>query len=134
MNECHVALLYFASGRAGGPPVVIFVVEDDRPINLMASNALSRAGYEAISAHSADEAIEILRARKDIRLLFTDIDMPGSMDGLKFAASVRDKWPPIHVIITSGMKTPAALPERRVFVRKPHRTSHLLQTIADLAA
>ncbi|MGC1346111.1 MAG: response regulator, partial [Methyloceanibacter sp.] len=54
------------------------------------------AGYRAIEASNADEAIAILESRKDIRIVFTDIDMPGSMDGLKLARAIRDRWPPIE--------------------------------------
>lgn len=113
--------------------MVILVVEDDPLINLTACNELQDAGYEAIPAFNADEAIEILKARNDIRLLFTDIEMEGSIDGLKLAAFVRDRWPPVHIIVTSGRKTPddAALPERAVFVPKPYRMEHILETIDD---
>ena len=60
------------------------------------------AGYRVIEASTADEAITILGARKDIRVVFTDINMPGSMDGLKLARAIRDRWPPIELILTSG--------------------------------
>ena len=55
-----------------------------------------------MEASDADEAITILEARKDIRIVFTDIDMPGSMDGLKLAHTIRERWPPIELILTSG--------------------------------
>jgi CheY-like chemotaxis protein len=60
------------------------------------------AGYRAVEASNADEAIAVLQARKDIRIVFTDINMPGSMDGLKLARAIRDRWPPIELILTSG--------------------------------
>ena len=111
---------------------MILVVEDDRLINLMASDDLEKAGYEVISAFNADQAIDILENRDDIRLLFTDIDMPGSMDGLKLMAAVRDRWPPIPIIVTSGKHAPCELPERASFVSKPYRADYVLQTIAAL--
>jgi CheY-like chemotaxis protein len=58
--------------------------------------------HQVISVYDADQAILILESRADIGLLFTDIDMPGSMDGLKLMATVRNRWPPIPIIVTSG--------------------------------
>src|ERR1700722_13195718 len=95
----------------------------------MASDELQRAGFNVISAYSADGAIEILECRNDIRFLFTDIDMPGSLNGLRLAALVKAKWPPIRIIITSGMTTPDALPEQAVF-KKPYRTAQVLEAIS----
>ena len=61
----------------------------------------------AIEAGDADEAVALLQSRPDISLLFTDIDMPGSMDGLKLAHAVRDRWPPIKILIVSGTVRPS---------------------------
>ena len=80
----------------------VLVVEDEFFNRLHAVNLVEAAGYKAIEASNADEAIAILELRKDIRIVFTDIDMPGSMDGLKLARAVRDRWPPIELILTSG--------------------------------
>ncbi len=79
------------------------------------------AGYEAVEAWDADHAIAILEARTDIRVVFTDLDMPGSMDGLKLAAAVRRRWPPIEIIVTTAGVRPKAeaLPERAIFIPKP---------------
>ena len=65
------------------------------------------AGFEVIEAASADEAMRIFERRSDIRVVFTDIQMPGSMDGLKLAHAVRDRWPPIKIIVTSGREPTA---------------------------
>jgi CheY-like chemotaxis protein len=81
---------------------------------------LEDAGYGVILADSADAAIAILEARSDIHLVFTDIDMPGSMDGLKLAACVRDRWPPIHIIITTGKARPREIPANALFIPKPY--------------
>ena len=86
--------------------VTVLVVEDEFLIRQVLQIELEDAGYEVILADSADAAIAILEARSDIHLVFTDIDMPGSMDGLKLAACVRDRWPPIHIIITTGKARP----------------------------
>jgi YesN/AraC family two-component response regulator len=77
---------------------------------------------EAIEAADADEAIRLLESRPDIRIVFTDIDMPGSMNGIRLAAAVRDRWPPIDIIVTSGYAkfTKADLPDGAVFFPKPY--------------
>jgi two-component system, response regulator PdtaR len=82
--------------------MTILVVEDDGLISMMASDELERAGYEVLSASNADEEIAILERRSDIHLIFTDVEMPGSINGLRLAAAARDRWPPIHIVITSG--------------------------------
>jgi CheY-like chemotaxis protein len=83
--------------------MVILVIEDEPLIRMVVSEYIADAGFEALEAANADIAIEILERRGDIRAIFTDINMPGSMDGLKLARAVRDRWPPIHIIITSGI-------------------------------
>jgi DNA-binding NtrC family response regulator len=89
------------------------------------------AGFEAIEANSADEAIDILNARSDIRVVFTDIEMPGSMDGLKLARVVREKWPPVELIVTSGKRNLANtdLPARGRFVGKPYDARQVTDAI-----
>jgi hypothetical protein len=69
------------------------VVEDELLLRLMAVDIVETAGFEALSAGTADEALAILEARADVRLVFTDVQMPGSMDGLRLAHAVRDRWP-----------------------------------------
>ncbi|WP_426527924.1 response regulator [Bradyrhizobium sp. McL0615] len=80
----------------------VLVVEDETLIRELVAEELEEAGYTVVIANDADQAIAILEARQDIRLVFTDINMPGSMNGLKLAAAVRDRWSPVHIIITSG--------------------------------
>lgn len=81
---------------------------------------LKGAGFDVVPAENADHAIAILEARQDIHLLFTDVDMPGSMDGLRLAAAVRDRWPPVHIIITSGKVRPPEIPANALFIAKPY--------------
>jgi DNA-binding NtrC family response regulator len=109
--------------------MMILIVEDESLINLMVSEDLRRAGHMVISAHSADQAIAILESRNDIRLVFTDVEMPGSMDGLRLAAAVRDRWPPVQIVITSGKHPEAALPGSMPFLPKPYRIDELLRTL-----
>ena len=109
----------------------ILVVEDDILLSLDTSEALEDAGYDVIAAANADEAIKVLETRNDIRTIFTDINMPGSMDGLKLAAAVRDRWPPVNIIITTGMKAPTSdkLPANSIFIAKPYRNDKVLEAV-----
>src|ERR1700721_4006147 len=102
---------------------VILIVEDETLTRWGAVKMTEDAGFEVLEAANADEAIEILESRDDIRVVFTDIHMPGSMDGLKLAHAVRDRWPPIEIIVTSGLSlvdVPQVLPERGIFFPKPY--------------
>ena len=82
---------------------VILIVEDEFLLRMDSAEVIENAGFEVIQAANADEAIAILTARPDIHVVFTDIQMPGSMDGLKLARFVRNRWPPIKIVATSGL-------------------------------
>jgi CheY-like chemotaxis protein len=116
--------------------LLVLVVEDEPLMRLHAVWLVESAGYDAIEASNADEAIALLEARKDIRIVFTDIDMPGSMDGLKLAACVRKRWPPIELIVTSGHfdLDDADLPARGRFFPKPYSDEEIVDTLHALAA
>jgi CheY-like chemotaxis protein len=115
---------------------VVLIVEDEVLIRMGALAMVHNAGFEALQAANADDAIKILEARDDIRVVFTDINMPGSMDGLKLAAAVRDRWPPIEFIVTSGHRAPATddLPERARFIDKPYSDSQVIRALTELTA
>ena len=81
---------------------VVLIVEDEFLLRMDAVDMIAGAGFEVVEAANADQAIEILEARRDITVVFTDIQMPGSMDGLKLARAVRGRWPPIKIVATSG--------------------------------
>ncbi|HKO73096.1 MAG TPA: response regulator [Bradyrhizobium sp.] len=81
---------------------VILIVEDEFLIRMATADAIRDAGFEVVEAASAEIAIGILESRSDIRVVFTDIHMPGSMDGAKLAHAIKDRWPPVHLIATSG--------------------------------
>src|ERR1700734_1423173 len=100
---------------------VILTVEDETLLSAYLGQVLKDAGYQVIAAANADEAIEILEARDDIRIVITDVNMPGSMDGLRLAAAVKDRWPPIKIIVVTGHKPPELdeLPSDSLFVAKP---------------
>lgn len=115
---------------------VILVVEDEPLLRILAVDFMEEAGFEVIDVGSADEAVLILEARSDIRIVFTDIDMPGSMDGMKLAAAVRDRWPPVEIVVVSGHKrhSEIVLPERAVFFPKPYNIEAVTTTLNRMAA
>jgi two-component system, response regulator PdtaR len=98
----------------------VLIVEDEAIVRDLVAEELEDAGFTVVIAVNADHAISILENRLDIHLVFTDIDMPGSMDGLKLAAAVRDRWPPIHIIITTGKARPLEIPANALFIPKPY--------------
>lgn len=83
-------------------PAVVLVVEDEMLLRMRTVDMVEDAGFTSLEAVDADEAVAILESRSDIALLFTDIQMPGSMDGLKLAHAVHERWPPIKIILVSG--------------------------------
>jgi len=115
-------------------PQTILIVEDEALVRLAAFDLAVEAGHEALEASNADEAINILESREDIRLIFTDIDMPGTMDGLKLAAYVRNRWPPIKIVVASGKAVveEGLLPAGSRFLSKPYRDDTLLGTLTEL--
>jgi CheY-like chemotaxis protein len=85
----------------------VLVVEDEMLLRMRAVDIVEDAGFRSVEAVNADEALSILESRSDISLLFTDIQMPGSMDGLKLAHAVHDRWPSIKIILVSGPVKPS---------------------------
>lgn len=107
----------------------VLVVEDEVVIREFIKEELEANNYTVIEANHAAEAIAVLEARPDIHLVFTDVDMPGSMDGLKLAAYVRDRWPPLHIIVTSGKSRPLTIPANALFLAKPYRSESVIAAI-----
>ena len=114
----------------------VLVVEDEPLLLMLAVDIVEDAGFQALTACNADAAIEILLTRPDIHIVFTDIDMPGSMDGLKLAAAIRDRWPPIEIIVTSGKSVPARseMPARGHFFAKPYDADRVTEMLHRMAA
>ena len=114
----------------------VLVVEDEPILRMMAIDLVEDAGFTAVAAASADEAIALLEQNDDIRIVFSDIDMPGGMDGMRLAAAIRDRWPPIEIILTSGHITAAEvrIPARGVFFPKPYRHDQVVAALNRMAA
>jgi CheY-like chemotaxis protein len=113
---------------------VILVVEDETIIRMGAVLMLEDAGFSVVEASNAHGAMKILEGRTDIRAVFPDIHMPGTWDGMKLARMIRDRWPPIHLIMTSGRMIPNNddLPAGGRFIRKPYAPAHVIATIHEL--
>ena len=109
---------------------VVLVVEDHALIRQSAVEIIRTAGFEALEAQNSDEAIKILEARPGIDLVFTDVEMPGTMDGLKLVHYIRDRWPPIRLMVASGKAIieESQLPPGARFFSKPYAEA----TIVDM--
>ena len=114
----------------------VIVVEDETLVRLDIVVSLENEGFNVLEASNADDAIAILDAHPEIRLLFTDIDMPGSMDGLKLAAAVRDRWPPVKIIVASGHRqlSDDLLPVEGKFFSKPYDHARVIATMREMLA
>ena len=113
----------------------ILIVEDEAIVRMLAVDMLEDAGYVVREAGTADEALAVLEKGVPVDIVFTDVRMPGSMDGLALAGIVGDRWPQIGIIITSGhMILPGGGPGQAVFLPKPYRSSTLSAQVAALAA
>jgi CheY-like chemotaxis protein len=100
---------------------VVLVVEDEALIRISTRHMVEDAGFGVVEASNADEAIGILQNRADIRAVFTDVRMPGSMDGWKLARAIRGRWPPIHLILASALVPDLSeLPTNGLFIQKPY--------------
>lgn len=126
--------LFTGSFMIALPPVrgmetgVVLIVEDHLLVQITATAQIEDAGLSTVVAGDADEALQMLQDREDIRVVFTDIDMPGSMDGLALAMLVRARWPDIRVVVTSGGKPTNLddLPDDIAFFQKPYDYSRIV--------
>ena len=115
---------------------VVLIVEDEALVRMTAVDMIEEAGFEVLEATNADEAILLLEVRRDITVVFTDIEMPGSMDGLRLAQAVRDRWPPIKIIATSGRCAvrDSDLPSGGLFLPKPYSLTQISSALRGLTA
>ncbi|HEY4925929.1 MAG TPA: response regulator [Roseiarcus sp.] len=116
-------------------PLVVLIVEDEPLVRMSAVAMIEEAGCQTYEAANADEAIALLEKHAEIRILFTDIDMPGSMDGLKLAHYVRGRWPPVKIIVTSGHVQVGRqdMPRDATFFAKPYRAMQIVGKLRELA-
>lgn len=120
--------------RHGSVTPAVLVVDDELLLRIDTAYVVESAGFEVLEAPNADEGLELILSRPDIRVLITDIEMPGTMDGLAFARTVHERWPSMHVIVVSGRRMPDAcdLPENGIFFSKPLSSEQLLLALNGL--
>ncbi|WP_235695857.1 response regulator [Agrobacterium larrymoorei] len=101
---------------------IILVIEDEPIIRMTVAEDLLSEGFSVVEASNAHEALAILESGEKITAIFSDIDMPGTLNGLQLAWIVRERWPPVHLFLTSGHKRPRVdeLPEQACFIPKPY--------------
>lgn len=117
----------------GPVPASILLVEDDVVIRALLAEELRAAGISVIEAANADEAWAYLRAHEGaVDLLFSDVSMPGSMDGIDLMKRVRAAFPKIQILITSGNLGPLDLNAFDGFVQKPFSFSHAVAVAARM--
>ena len=106
----------------------ILVVDDEELLRLNAADLLEENGYSVVEAANAEDALRMLERRPDVRLLFTDIQMPGRIDGIELARLVHERWPHILLVMTSAQQQPsqADIPDEGRFIAKPYRARELL--------
>jgi two-component system, response regulator PdtaR len=113
--------------------LTVLVVDDEAVVRLLAKTFLDEANFNTLLASSADEAIEVLEGRDDIQAVITDVQMPGSMDGVRLANAVCDRWLPIAIIVMSGQwSEPPSLPEKSRFFRKPFHPKEIINAVHEL--
>jgi CheY-like chemotaxis protein len=114
----------------------VLIVEDDALVRAEAADLCEEAGFTTYEARNAEQAIRHLERHSDIRVLFTDVEMPGTMDGLKLARAVRDRWPPVTIIVTSGRVKVGRdeMPEKGLFFAKPYPPNGIIKALNEIAA
>jgi CheY-like chemotaxis protein len=114
-----------------GTPRTLLIVEDEPLIRIDLADRLADIGYQVLEAASAEQAIALLETRPEISAVITDLNMPGSMDGLALARVVRERWPPCALIMLSGHQQPidADMPNGSRFLSKPVVESSLRRTL-----
>lgn len=117
-----------------GSGELVVVVEDDPLVRMNAVMLVEDGGFTVLEAASADEAIALLEAHPAVRIVFTDVDMPGSMDGIRLAHYIRERWPPVHLVVASGKSLVPAreLPRGARFLPKPYMGTTLVDTMREL--
>ncbi|MCI0599815.1 MAG: response regulator [Beijerinckiaceae bacterium] len=118
--------------RPPDPCNIVLVVEDEPFVRLMAADVLSLAGFSVLEAGNADEALRILEAQAEVRVVFTDVDMPGSIDGLGLAERIGQRWPRIGIVFASGHRHYIKRISRDSrFLAKPYAGKALVREIEE---
>jgi CheY-like chemotaxis protein len=111
---------------------LVLVVESESIIRMEAVDLVKDAGYDVIDTPNADAALEILHRRNDIRAVFTDIHMSGSLNGMELAQFVRKRWPHIHLMVTSSPQQWDGFPANWRYIQKPYAPAHVAAALRSL--
>jgi two-component system, response regulator PdtaR len=114
---------------------IVLVAEDEALVRELSVNELEDAGYTVIEAANARQALAIFETGVPVDVLFTDVNMPGELDGIDLVRLVHRRWPEVRLIVTSGKADipETELPDRGRFIRKPYRLSEMSQMVGRLA-
>lgn len=114
---------------------VVLVLQDEPILAMIMGDYVEEAGCAAVVVRTADAAVRVLEARTDIRVVFADLDVRGSVMGLKLVAMIRERWPPIELVLTGALSPDLeAIPARGVFCDKPFRETQVITAIRKFAA
>jgi CheY-like chemotaxis protein len=115
--------------------MIVLAVEDEPIVRMSMADFLDDAGFKVFEAVNADEAIALLQSRSDVQVVVTDIEMPGSMNGLELAQVVRVRWPGVGIVVTSGRVRPVSddLMDGVVFLSKPYLPDAVIGAIQRVA-
>jgi CheY-like chemotaxis protein len=126
--------VFWTHGPAKMENPVLLVVENEAVIRINIVQVAQDSGFEVLEAANADEAMEILESRNDIRAVFTTIRMPGSMNGLRLANAIRDRWPSIELFVTSGIDVSnhPDFPVNGRFIQKPYANEQIAAALGKV--
>jgi two-component system, response regulator PdtaR len=111
---------------------VVLVVEDEPFVRLLGVDVLEEAGFDVLQASNADEALRMLETHPEVRVVFSDVEMPGSIDGLGLAHCIRRRWPEVGIVLTSGHQIGIeTLPGDGTFLIKPYDGTALVWMIEE---
>jgi CheY-like chemotaxis protein len=115
-------------------PATVLIVDDEDLVRMVGSDILDEGGYRVLEAGNAAEALQCLESETEVVVLFTDVNMPGTPDGLGLARMVNSRWPEVKILVASGNVRPRAgdLPDDGVFLSKPYRADDLLSLVRQL--
>jgi len=114
--------------------VLVLLVDDEPEVRLLASDSLEDAGFEVVEAADAKQALSVLAARPDVGVLFTDVNMPGPLDGLELADLVHRLWPTVQLVVTSGRAPDRSIPDDGRFIPKPYSQRSMTALIDEVSA
>ncbi|HEX7944071.1 MAG TPA: response regulator [Phenylobacterium sp.] len=109
--------------------VVVLLVEDEPLVRIVAAESLEEAGYAVLEAADANEALALISERDDVGVLFTDVNMPGALDGLTLAEMIHARWPNVRVVVTSGRPLERGVPDDGAFLQKPYTLREMTRAI-----